>query len=322
MEGGINLNLQEQIRDYLKPAGKQVISLVEEDIEFLSSHIESDEKIISATTSWKRATFFLYLLTSKKILTSEKIKKEKNLISYDLNAISNLIVNRKFLSVEVMFTHLKNEIKIKLNSDDATKAFADELENNFGISEKPIPKKKEKEPKAIKLNMTILNGKEQIKESGFNYVLQQTKHGYIDIVVDFKEPETFKLIKWERVENVQKSASSIVGWTVIGSKFGNAGAIAGAMGANIGKDKSVATLFLKRENGEKVPLVIKCDKKDLEKLSLLIVAEEEEIIQADVTPSPATSIPTEELIKLKELLDVGILTQEEFDAKKKQLLGI
>ncbi|SCX51861.1 SHOCT domain-containing protein [Lysinibacillus fusiformis] len=316
------MNLQEQIRDYLKPAGKQVISLVEEDIEFLSSHIESDEKIISATTSWKRATFFLYLLTSKKILTSEKIKKEKNLISYDLNAISNLIVNRKFLSVEVMFTHLKNEIKIKLNSDDATKAFADELENNFGISEKPIPKKKEKVPKAIKLNMTILNGKEQIKESGFNYVLQQTKHGYIDIVVDFKEPETFKLIKWERVENVQKSASSIVGWTVIGSKFGNAGAIAGAMGANIGKDKSVATLFLKRENGEKVPLVIKCDKKDLEKLSLLIVAEEEEIIQADVTPSPATSIPTEELIKLKELLDVGILTQEEFDAKKKQLLGI
>ncbi|GEM_PF-1577639 len=316
------MNLQEQIRDYLKPAGKQVISLVEEDIEFLSSHIESDEKIISATTSWKRATFFLYLLTSKKILTSEKIKKEKNLISYDLNAISNLIVNRKFLSVEVMFTHLKNEIKIKLNSDDATKAFADKLENNFGISEKSIPKKKEKEPKTIKLNMTILNGKEQIKESGFNYVLQQTKHGYIDIVVDFKEPETFKLIKWERVENVQKSASSIVGWTVIGSKFGNAGAIAGAMGANIGKDKSVATLFLKRENGEKVPLVIKCDKKDLEKLSLLIVAEEEEIIQADVTPSPATSIPTEELIKLKELLDVGILTQEEFDAKKKQLLGI
>jgi len=28
------------------------------------------------------------------------------------------------------------------------------------------------------------------------------------------------------------------------------------------------------------------------------------------------------LIKLKELMDAGILTQEEFDAKKKQLLGI
>ena len=319
----MKLNIKEQILDYLKPAGKQIISHVEEDIEFLSSHIESDEKIISATTSWNKATFFLYLLTSKRILTSKKIKKEKNLISFDLNAISNLIVNRKFLSVEVVFTHLKNEIKVKLNSDDATKAFANELENIFGIPGKTIPQKKEKAPKAIKLNMNILNGKEQIKESGFNYVLQQTKHGYIDIAVDFKEPETFKLIKWERVENVQKSASSIVGWTVIGSKFGNAGAIAGAMGANIGKDKSVATLFLKRENGEKVPLVIKCDKKDLEKLSLLIVAEEEETTQAAVTPPPTTSsIPTEELIKLKELLDVGILTQEEFDAKKKQLLGI
>ncbi|WP_249727816.1 SHOCT domain-containing protein, partial [Bacillus paralicheniformis] len=42
-----------------------------------------------------------------------------------------------------------------------------------------------------------------------------------------------------------------------------------------------------------------------------------------VTPPPRTSsIPTDELIKLKELMDAGILTQEEFDRKKKQLLGI
>ena len=31
---------------------------------------------------------------------------------------------------------------------------------------------------------------------------------------------------------------------------------------------------------------------------------------------------TEELIELKKLLDSGIITQEEFDAKKKQLLGL
>ena len=30
----------------------------------------------------------------------------------------------------------------------------------------------------------------------------------------------------------------------------------------------------------------------------------------------------EELKKFKELLDMGIITQEEFDAKKKQLLGL
>ena len=32
--------------------------------------------------------------------------------------------------------------------------------------------------------------------------------------------------------------------------------------------------------------------------------------------------PAEELKKFKELLDMGVITQEEFDAKKKALLGL
>lgn len=36
--------------------------------------------------------------------------------------------------------------------------------------------------------------------------------------------------------------------------------------------------------------------------------------------APAT--PADEIKKYKELLDMGVLTQEEFDAKKKQLLGL
>ena len=44
-------------------------------------------------------------------------------------------------------------------------------------------------------------------------------------------------------------------------------------------------------------------------------------------PAPAAapasiSEAADDLLKLKELLDAGILTQEEFDAKKKQLLGL
>ncbi len=42
---------------------------------------------------------------------------------------------------------------------------------------------------------------------------------------------------------------------------------------------------------------------------------------AGATPTE-TSSSTEELKKLKELLDAGILSQEEFDSKKKQLLGL
>lgn len=40
-------------------------------------------------------------------------------------------------------------------------------------------------------------------------------------------------------------------------------------------------------------------------------------------PEPlASSSPLDEIKKLKELLDIGAITQEEFDAKKKQLLGL
>lgn len=38
--------------------------------------------------------------------------------------------------------------------------------------------------------------------------------------------------------------------------------------------------------------------------------------------TPAASDPYEELKKLKELLDMGIVTEEEFNIKKKQLLGL
>ena len=40
-------------------------------------------------------------------------------------------------------------------------------------------------------------------------------------------------------------------------------------------------------------------------------------------PQPTASTSTaDEILKFKELLDSGILTQEEFEAKKKQLLGL
>ncbi|MGE8004403.1 SHOCT domain-containing protein [Lysinibacillus sp. NPDC093216] len=309
----------EQIKECLNPAGKSVLSFVEEDIQFLAKCIEDNETIISATTGSKKLTYFLYLLTSNRLLTLDKSKKDKTLVSYNLDEIHNLIVNRKMLAVEIDFVYQETDIRFKLTNDNATKPFADELENIFGIPEKVTPQKKVKGPKAIKLNLTVLNGKEQLKERGYNYVLKQTKPGFIDIVIDSKEPETFELIKWERVENIQKSAFDIAGWSIIGSKIGNAGAIAGAMGANIGKDKSVATLFLKRENGDKVPLIIKCDKKALEKLSLFIVSEDAEETQPVVQNQISAA---DEILKFKQLLDEGILTQEEFDTKKKQLLGI
>lgn len=48
----------------------------------------------------------------------------------------------------------------------------------------------------------------------------------------------------------------------------------------------------------------------------------EEAAKAAETPAAPAASSMDELKKLKELLDMGIITQEEFDAKKKQLLGL
>ena len=58
----------------------------------------------------------------------------------------------------------------------------------------------------------------------------------------------------------------------------------------------------------------KCHSSDLSPLK------EGESANAPSTNSADSSV--EELKKLKELLDMGVITQEEFDAKKKQLLGL
>lgn len=53
------------------------------------------------------------------------------------------------------------------------------------------------------------------------------------------------------------------------------------------------------------------------------IAEEKEAKRAPAaTVVQQAASPAEELKKMKELLDMGIVTQEEFDAKKKQLLGL
>lgn len=52
---------------------------------------------------------------------------------------------------------------------------------------------------------------------------------------------------------------------------------------------------------------------------------EDELEKLNEEKRSSTSVPTscaDELKKLKELLDSGVITQEEFDAKKKQLLGL
>ncbi|MFY0521466.1 SHOCT domain-containing protein [Lysinibacillus sp. UGB7] len=314
----------EQIKEYLKPEGRILISNFKKEINLIAEQLKDDETVEKAgVASRELLKDYLAVLTPNRILTTDKKKK---FISFDLDNISNVNFTKKFTTTVMSFTYENEEQTLVFDNVELRMNFLSDVKNALGIlpevKEETDQRKVVRVMKAIKMNIEILNGKEELKEKGFGYKLAQNEPGTVAISVDHLEPETFNLIKWERVENVQKSASSIAGWAVIGSAFGNAGAIAGAMGANIGKDKSVATLFLKRENGDKVPLVIKCDKKDLEKLSLLIVAEEEEVVEVVQSVDQNQISAADEILKFKQLLDQGILTQEEFNVKKKQLLGI
>ena len=54
----------------------------------------------------------------------------------------------------------------------------------------------------------------------------------------------------------------------------------------------------------------------------LLIERQEQKEKAQAVPNSAAASPAEELKKYKELLDSGVITQEDFDAKKKQLLGL
>ena len=52
------------------------------------------------------------------------------------------------------------------------------------------------------------------------------------------------------------------------------------------------------------------------------MANEKISVEPEISYEAEAVSPIEEIRQYKELLDAGILTQEEFDAKKKELLGI
>ena len=57
-------------------------------------------------------------------------------------------------------------------------------------------------------------------------------------------------------------------------------------------------------------------------ISDLVIARQSKAAAPAVVQQSAIGDYTEELKKIKELLDMGVISQEEFDAKKKQILGL
>ena len=89
-----------------------------------------------------------------------------------------------------------------------------------------------------------------------------------------------------------------------------------------GKDSANIEQALRNENA--LPLAAAGQNEEAMKIKAYV---EEQIMKQANNKGGTTIVqqaasPAEELKKMKELLDMGIITQEEFDAKKKQLLGL
>ena len=58
-----------------------------------------------------------------------------------------------------------------------------------------------------------------------------------------------------------------------------------------------------------------------DEINNLLIERQKSKIPVNISVEPKNDTH-EDLIKLKELLDMGVISQDEFDAKKKQILGL
>ena len=136
------------------------------------------------------------------------------------------------------------------------------------------------------------------------------------------------------LSNVQGGGVNMQG-AVAGAIIG--GGAAAIIGSQLGtetkteivtKDDRKVTLYIKEKGNVQTKVIIsKYIDTTIAALRELIPNKEESVVQiearSNTMPVTATAISSaDELKKYKELLDSGVISQEEFDAKKKQLLGL
>lgn len=116
----------------------------------------------------------------------------------------------------------------------------------------------------------------------------------------------------EDLERNQKLAKSALTDSVLG--LGNA-----LGGTGLGAQVATARAEDKLEKMVDYSKCPKCNSSDVHDITK---AEYEKLKQSKSNSSATTASSADEIKKFKELLDMGAITQEEFEAKKKELLGI
>ena len=205
--------------------------------------------------------------------------------------------------------------KVKETADkakEATKKYADELKQqetkNKEMADAPMEERIKMRPEGVRYCMVNNSGK--ILDVYENKVVFSSTKSTSTLVTGliFSESVTQgeKTIYYKDVIGVQYKPSSIAdGYIQIETA---AGGMTSTSSQYSGEN---AIQFSGKKNNEEAEIIVSFIRKQVE-----------EIKNAPAGGGVQQISTADELKKYKELLDLGVLTQEEFDVKKKQLLGL
>ena len=205
--------------------------------------------------------------------------------------------------------------KVKETADkakEATKKYADELKQqetkNKEMADAPMEERIKMRPEGVRYCMVNNSGK--ILDVYENKVVFSSTKSTSTLVTGliFSESVTQgeKTIYYKDVIGVQYKPSSIAdGYIQIETA---AGGMTSTSSQYSGEN---AIQFSGKKNNEEAEIIVSFIRKQVE-----------EIKNAPAGGGVQQISTADELKKYKELLDLGVLTQEEFDVKKKQFLGL
>lgn len=228
----------------------------------------------------------------------------------------------------------------------------DNSKDPFVVSGDPKLKSELKSQITFKQIITIAAGKDAIELSKFTDIakIYQLKNGSVifdlnnpiyfqPLSMTFNGPNYHQKIHTEEKGKVKKKRHGLAGAVIGGALTGGVGAVAGGIvGHGMGKDEvtnnsitqsvniedpSTLTMeLLNTLSNQVVTLTLRAFQSDYQKLqNLKLFPHIKDVISEDDTNN-VNDQNMRKLKNLKKLLDSEIITQDEFDEKKKQILGL
>lgn len=151
-------------------------------------------------------------------------------------------------------------------------------------------------------------------------------HTKLGAMLPDQDTAIYNFIDVEWVEDIQSKGKKVVGRSIAGLMIaGQAGMIIGGLTAKEKtKDKSIAVVTIQDQITHEIKMLsFACTTQEISKYKTIpksgVIEDESFVIEVEGTPAVDS---LDQLKKLKELLDLDVITQGEFDTKKAQLLAI